>query len=206
MLLPAPRLLPHLVPKRLYLLHDQLLHPLRRLLLLEPEIDIVLADGLVRRVVPDGQVRVVERLITRDSSGGVEGEETSEKVEGEGVGLRVEVGEGDPRFDREGADVLLGLGETKSELCVSLARPGGPREKHTTHSWRADAPKGVLAWGAEEVKDLVELVDVVAALEDGLAPEELSENAADGPHVDGGGVVGEGEHDLRGAVPSRGNV
>jgi hypothetical protein len=34
------------------------------------------------------------------------------------------------------------------------------------------------------VEDLVELVDVVAALEEGAAAEELGEDAADGPDVD----------------------
>lgn len=71
------------------------------------------------------------------------------------------------------------------------------------------------------MEDNVELVDVVLALEDGAAAEELGEDAADAPDVDflvaegelvrverergrwertGGGVVGEGEHDLEGGV------
>jgi len=34
------------------------------------------------------------------------------------------------------------------------------------------------------VKNLVELIDVIAALEEGFAAEELSEDAADGPDID----------------------
>jgi hypothetical protein len=34
------------------------------------------------------------------------------------------------------------------------------------------------------VKNLVELVDVVTALKEGFAAEELSEDAADGPDID----------------------
>ena len=36
--------------------------------------------------------------------------------------------------------------------------------------------------------NLIELVDVVAAFEDGLASEQLGENAPDAPHVDACGL------------------
>jgi hypothetical protein len=39
------------------------------------------------------------------------------------------------------------------------------------------------------VQNLVELVDIVAALEEGFAAEELSENAADGPDIDLGELL-----------------
>jgi hypothetical protein len=52
------------------------------------------------------------------------------------------------------------------------------------HSGRADTPQRLLRRRAEVVQDLVELVDVVAALEDGLAAEQLGKDAADGPDVD----------------------
>jgi hypothetical protein len=42
---------------------------------------------------------------------------------------------------------------------------------------------------AEHVDDEAELLQVVAAGEEGFAREELGEDAADGPHVDGGAVV-----------------
>ena len=50
------------------------------------------------------------------------------------------------------------------------------------------------------------MVDIVAPLEDGSASQELGQDAADGPHVDAGGVVGKTQHDLRRSVPSSGHV
>lgn len=47
----------------------------------------------------------------------------------------------------------------------------------------ADAREGLLVGSPEDVEDLVELVDVVAALEEGAAAEELGENAAYGPYI-----------------------
>lgn len=46
-----------------------------------------------------------------------------------------------------------------------------------------DAREGFLIGGTEDVKDLVELVDVVAALEEGAAAEELGEDTAYGPYI-----------------------
>ncbi len=42
----------------------------------------------------------------------------------------------------------------------------------------------MLVGSAEKVKDLVELVDVVAAFEEWLAAEKLGEDATNGPDVD----------------------
>ena len=42
----------------------------------------------------------------------------------------------------------------------------------------ADAGEGLFVGGAEVVQDLVQLVDVVATLEEGLAAEEFSQDAA----------------------------
>mmetsp|Transcript_13085 Transcript_13085/g.41375 ORF Transcript_13085/g.41375 Transcript_13085/m.41375 type:complete len:353 (-) Transcript_13085:435-1493(-) len=59
----------------------------------------------------------------------------------------------------------------------------------------------------DEVSDELELVDHVAAWEEGLPLEELREDASDGPDVNGGGVLGkERTAELRGAVPARGHV
>lgn len=46
-----------------------------------------------------------------------------------------------------------------------------------------DAGESFLIGGTEDVEDLVELVDVVTALEEGAATEELCENAAHGPYI-----------------------
>jgi hypothetical protein len=47
LLLPPPGLVPDLVSERLHLVHDERLHPVRRLLVLEPKVHVVLADWLV---------------------------------------------------------------------------------------------------------------------------------------------------------------
>lgn len=48
---------------------------------------------------------------------------------------------------------------------------------------RADAGEGLLVGGPEDVEDLVELVDVIATLEEGAAAEELGKNAAYRPYI-----------------------
>jgi len=52
---------------------------------------------------------MIERFLAGDSTGWIEGEESGEEVESERVGLRVEVREGNPRLDGEGANVFLSL-------------------------------------------------------------------------------------------------
>ena len=109
--------------------------------------------------MPDLQVGVFEGLLDADPRAGVEGEETVEQVQGVWVGGAEEGVEGDLLHAREVADVVLGAGG-------------------------ADAREGLLVGGAQVVQDLVELVDVVAAFEEGLAAQEFSEDAAHGPDVD----------------------
>lgn len=50
-------------------------------------------------------------------------------------------------------------------------------------SRRPDSSQGVFGRGAEEIEDLVELIDVILTLEDGFTAEQFSENTPDGPHV-----------------------
>ncbi len=47
-----------------------------------------------------------------------------------------------------------------------------------------DARQRLLVGRAQDVQDLVELVDIVAALEEGAAAEELGEDAPDRPDID----------------------
>lgn len=115
--------------------------------------------GFVGRVVPDGQVAVLQRFFDADSLRRVEGQHFVQKVQSVGVGAREELLEGDLGHVRQVAHVFLG------------AR-------------RAYAREGCFAGRAEKVQDLVQLVDVVAALEEWFAAEQLGENAAYGPDVD----------------------
>lgn len=53
-----------------------------------------------------------------------------------------------------------------------------------THPGTSHPPQSDVARCAEEVKNNVELVDVVFSLEDRTTTEKLSENATDGPDID----------------------
>ena len=108
--------------------------------------------------MPDSEVRVVQRLLAADTPCGVEAEHAREEVDGERVGLWEERGEGDTGSDRQGADIVL---------CTR----------------RADAAEGIFRRCAEVVQDLVELVNVIPALEDRATSKKLGEDTADGPDV-----------------------
>ena len=105
------------------------------------------------------QIGMVERALARDALVRVEGEEAREQVERVRVGARVHLAKRHARLVRQAAQVLL-------------------------RARAADAPERALAGRAEDVQDLVELVDVVAALEDRPSAQQLGENASDRPHVD----------------------
>lgn len=124
----------------------------------EVEIEGRGTGGFVRGVVPDVKVGVLEGLLDGNTRGGVEGEHAVEEVEGVRVGVGEESVEGDLGHEGEVADVFLGAGG-------------------------ADAAQGFFVGGAQVVQDLVELVDVITALEEGAAAEEFGQDTADGPHV-----------------------
>lgn len=75
------------------------------------------ALGLVRGVVPDGEVAVFKRLLDCDALAGVEGEHAVEKVESVGVCAREELGERDLGHVGQVADVFLGSGRTDAGQC-----------------------------------------------------------------------------------------
>ena len=72
-----------------------------------------------------------------------------QKVQSIGVGVREQAWEGSLGHEGEVADVLLG-------------------------TRRANAGECLFVGGAEDVEDLVELVNVISALEEGATAEELS--------------------------------
>ena len=53
----------------------------------------------------------------------------------------------------------------------------------------------------DDAENELQLVHKVLAREERLAPEQLAEDAADAPHVDGGAIVSGAEEQLRRAVP-----
>ena len=121
------------------------------------------------------------RAFDRDALARVEREHRLEQRERHRVGVGVDLLDGDRRLAWQGADVPLRL-------------------------LRLDALNVVVRGSADHVGDQIELVDVVLAREEGLAAQQLGEDAADRPDVDGLGVLLPREHDLRRAVPSRRHV
>ena len=67
------------------------------------------AHGLVGGVVPDLEVRVLERLLAGDALRGVEVEELAEQIDREGICAREERLEGHTRLNWQRTDVILGL-------------------------------------------------------------------------------------------------
>jgi hypothetical protein len=78
---------------------------------------------------------------------------------------------------------------------------GGGRWAHLEIREVADAGPCFLVGGAKVAEHAEQLVDFAVAGEKGAAVDHLGEDAAHGPHVDGGGVVLGAEQDFRGAVP-----
>jgi len=64
-----------------------------------------------------------------------------------------------------------------------------------------DAGPALLRRRAEQLEDEVELLELVAAGQDGLAQQQLGQDAAGGPEVDGGPVLRGAEEQLRRPVP-----
>lgn len=116
------------------------------------------ADRLVGGIVPDLQVGVLEGLFDTDPGGRVESEHLVEEIEGIGVGVGEQAREGLLGHVRQVSDVFLSTGG---------AYPG----------------QGLLVGRSQDVEDLVQLVDIVAALEEWAAAEELGQDTSDGPNV-----------------------
>ena len=68
-----------------------------------------LADGLVRRVMPDSKVRVLQRLFACDALRGVKVEHLGEQIERERVRVREHLRERHPWPDGQRTNVVLCL-------------------------------------------------------------------------------------------------
>ena len=126
---------------------------------LEAEIEFCRTSGFIAKIVPDGEVWVLEGFFGGDALGGDEGEHLLQQVEGIGVGTGEELLVRDTGHVRQPADILAG------------ARG-------------ADELESALVRGTEDVENLVELVDVILALQEGLTSQKFSKNTTDRPYVD----------------------
>ena len=134
---------------------SELISPLTEL---HVEIERLRGDGFVLRVVVLAEVGVLQGLRHRDPLVGVEGQHLLQQVEGLGVGLGVDSCEGDLWSEGE-------RGEVAARLVIE------------------DGCEVLLCGGAQHAHDVVELVQVVLAGEDGAVGEHLRQDAAHGPHV-----------------------
>ena len=75
----------------------------------QPEIKFNGTGGFISRVVPDGQIRMLQRLGDGDAFVGIKGQEFRKEVQTRGVGLGVELRKGGAGLVGETAEVVLGL-------------------------------------------------------------------------------------------------
>jgi hypothetical protein len=134
------RLPPNLMSEFDDLLQDHLPHLGHIFYYLKTKVECGVAVGLIARVMPDAKVPVLQRLLHRDTRARVKREHLVEEIEGIGVGIRKEPLEWNFRHEREVPNILLRSRRPNSRECLFIRR-------------------------SEEVKDLIELIDVITALE-----------------------------------------
>ena len=125
---------------------------------LEGEVELRGALRFVGSIVPNVQIAVFECLFDRDPRGRIECQHAVEQVERIGIGVREELLKGTLWHVGQVTHIFLGAG-------------------------RADAGQSFFVWCAEDVENLVQLIDVVSALEERSATKKLCKNAANGPNI-----------------------
>mmetsp|Transcript_12080 Transcript_12080/g.30515 ORF Transcript_12080/g.30515 Transcript_12080/m.30515 type:complete len:653 (-) Transcript_12080:267-2225(-) len=131
---------------------------------------------LRRLVVKLGKVLVLQRVERRDALAGLVHQHALQQVQAQ----RVQHGQ------RAGQRLRAPLGEVVLEV-RELAHVG---------------PRGLVG-GAQHAEDVEDLVDLAVAGEERAAADHLRKDAADGPDVNGRGVVLGAQEDLGRAVPQR---
>lgn len=180
------------------LVQDHLSHLLHVFHHFKGEVESLGAGWFVGRVVPDVKISMFQSILNRDTRRGIECQHAIQQVEGVRIGLGKQPLERNLRHIWEISDIFLG-------------------------TRRANSRQGLFVGRTQVVQDLVELVDVVTALEEGSATEQFGQNTSNRPHIDwvitlarvrmGGqieltrfGVALEAQHDFRGTVPTRRDV
>ena len=149
-----------LLIERLAIVVDRVL-----VVVVDHNLDLLLARGFVVGVVELAHVRMLQRLLGRDALAGIEGQAATQEI------------------DR----LLGGMG------VHLLQRPRLTRRQALEHRGGKRRLNGLNVLGRRATSDLddaVELVHGAGAGEHGLATEELTKNAANRPHIDALGVPG----------------
>lgn len=126
---------------------------------LKAEVEFRRTCGFIAGIVPDGKVWVLEGFFSGDAFGRDESEHLLQEVESIRIGAGEELLVWDTRHVGQPADILAG------------AR-------------RADELESALVRGTEDVENLVELVDVVLALQERLTSQKFGKNTSNRPYVD----------------------
>lgn len=102
-----------------------------------------------------------------------------------------------------GGSVRLDAWKPRREDTPWVERGGGASHRDPRQGLRARSHRPRLLRGhAQALRDLCKDFEAAVAHQQGLAPEKLREDAAQGPHVHGGPVLVRPEEQLRGAVPA----
>jgi hypothetical protein len=94
--------------------NNKLLHSFDRVLVFKAEVELGGTDRFISRVVPNLKVGVVQGLFTSNSLRRIEVEHPGQEIDRERVGMGNKGGEGNPGFDGERADILLGTRRTNA--------------------------------------------------------------------------------------------
>lgn len=146
------------LPEAVDLVQDHLSHVAHVVDDLKVKVEGGRAVGLVRLVVPDLEVRVLEGFFDGDTRRRIKREHAVEEIEGVGVRVREQLLEGLLGHEGQVAHIFLGTRRADSGQCLLIRR-------------------------TQDVQDLVELVDIVSALEEGTAAEQLGQNTTDRPYI-----------------------
>lgn len=88
------------------------------------------ADGLVSRVMPDGKIRMLQRLFAGDALRRIKVQHLGEQIKGEWVRVRKQLRKRHPRPDGQRTDIILGLERVeavvsnKTKVSVKKTYPG----------------------------------------------------------------------------------
>ena len=131
-----PRRSANFRPKEVHFLNDELLHAFDRVLLFKEKVEFltrvgrspvslllanekrqfshIWADRFIRRIVPDGEVRMLQCLFTGDSLRGIKVQHLGEQIESEWVRVWKQLRERHPWPDGQGTDVILCLDKVQA--------------------------------------------------------------------------------------------
>jgi len=151
-------LMPNMVSKPHDLIQDHLPHLLHIINNFESKVKCLGTGGFVGSIVPNVKIAMLQGVLDRNPRRRIKGQHAVQQIKCVRIGLREEPLERDFGHVWQISDVFLS-------------------------SRRSDSGESLLNGRSQIVQDLVQLVDVVAALEERPATQELCKNTSDGPDI-----------------------